>query len=125
MTDSLNKLPFDKLTHINLWFFNPDSLGNFNQDLSSLAPFIIAAHAKQVKVLLSIGGGSSHPYYHELLKDTKRTKFVSDLVSAATTHNIEGIDVDLEGSDIYEYYKSFVTELADALRMKNKMIRQL
>ena len=40
MTDSLSNVPFDQLTHINLWFLNPDTLGNFNQDFSALQPFI-------------------------------------------------------------------------------------
>src|SRR5438046_8967300 len=66
MTDSLTNVPFDKLTHINLWFLNPDTLGNFTQDFSSLAPFINMAAAKTVKVLASIEGGSPHPSYHAL-----------------------------------------------------------
>lgn len=69
-------VPFDKLTHINLSFLNPDPLGNFTQDYSALAPFIEAAHRSHVKVLVSIGGGGAHPYYHDLLKDEKRGKFV-------------------------------------------------
>src|SRR5215203_2977162 len=76
MTDTLSNVPFDKLTHINLWFLNPDSTGTFTQDFSPLAPFINAAHAKQVKVLASIGGGSPHPYYHALLKDDRRAGFI-------------------------------------------------
>src|SRR5437870_5756878 len=71
MTDSLENIPFDKLTHINLWFLNPDTAGNFAEDFSALAPFIDAAHNKKVKVLASIGGGSPHPYYHALLRDDK------------------------------------------------------
>jgi GH18 family chitinase len=121
MTDSFN-VPFDKLTHINLWFLNPDSLGNFIQDFSSLAPFINAAHAKNVKVLASIGGGSSHPYYHNLLKEDTRAVFINKLVSVVLTNNLDGIDVDLEGSDIDENYESFVTDLANKLRSRSKMI---
>jgi chitinase len=122
MTDSLNSVPFDKLTHINLWFLNPDSTGNFTQDLSSLKSFIDAAHAKNVKVLASIGGGSAHPYYHSLLKEDKRKMFVDNLIDVVNRYSLDGIDVDLEGSDIDENYESFVTELASALRSKNKMI---
>jgi chitinase len=122
MTDSLSNVPFDKVTHINLWFLNPDTLGNFTQDLSSLAPFINAAHTKNVKVLASIGGGSPHPYYHSLLKEDKRPMFINDLVSLVTKYNLDGIDVDLEGGDIDENYESFVIDLAAALRSKNKMI---
>ncbi len=122
MSDDLNNVPFDKLTHINLWFLNPDTLGNFNQDLSALAPFINAAHKKNVKILPSIGGGSPHPYYHALLKEDKRATFINNLVSVVTKYNMDGIDVDLEGGDIDENYESFVVELAAALRARKKMI---
>ena len=122
MTDSVQNVPFDKLTHINLWFLNPDSLGKFTQDFSALAPFINAAHAKGIKVLASIGGGSPHPYYHALLKNDKRPQLVADLVSIAQRYNLDGIDVDLEGGDIDENYEAFVTELAAALRAQDKLI---
>src|SRR5215217_4224229 len=94
MTDTLSNVPFDKVTHINLWFLNPDTLGNFMQDFSSLQPFINAAHAKNVKVLASIGGGSPHPYYHALLKDDKRTMFITNLIEVVSKYNLDGIDVD-------------------------------
>ncbi len=122
MTDTLSKIPFDKVTHINLWFLNPDTLGNFTQDLSLLQPFINAAHAKKVKVLASIGGGSPHPYYHALLKDDKRAMLVNNLISVVTKYGLDGIDVDLEGGDIDENYENFVVDLASALRSRNKMI---
>jgi hypothetical protein len=52
-----------------------------------------------VKVLVSIGGGGAHPYY-DLLKDEKRAMFIERLTSAAMKYNVDGIDVDLDGSDI-------------------------
>jgi len=113
---------FKKLTHINLWFLNPDSLGNFTRDLSALETFVTRAHRKNVKVLFSIGGGSKHPQYHYLLKDDKRAMFINNLVSEVLKYNLDGIDVDLEGSDIDEYYEKFVVELAHALRSHHKMI---
>lgn len=122
MIDSLHTVPFDQLTHINLWFLNPDSAGNFTQDLSPLLPFVDAAHAKKVKVLASIGGGSAHPYYHALLKEDRRKIFVDNLVRVASQYKLDGIDVDLEGGDIDENYESFVGELATALRTRNKLI---
>src|SRR6185295_11606142 len=78
LTADVKKVPFNKLTHVNLWFLNPDTLGKFTRDLSALAPFIKAAHRKKVKVLFSIAGGSPHPYYHALLNDDHRTTFIDD-----------------------------------------------
>ncbi|MEX2234216.1 MAG: glycosyl hydrolase family 18 protein [Cyclobacteriaceae bacterium] len=114
--------PFKRLTHINLWFLNPDTLGNFTQDLAGLHPFIDRAHRKDVKVLFSIGGGSKHPQYHKLLKDEYRTEFIGKLVAVALKTNVDGIDVDLEGSDISENYEKFIVELASAMRSHNKLI---
>jgi len=122
MRDTLSKVPFDKVTHINLWFLNPDTLGNFNQDFSALRPFINAAHDKNVKVLASIGGGSPHPYYHALLKDDKRTVFINNLMAVVTKNNLDGIDIDLEGGDIDENYENLVVELASELKSQKKMI---
>lgn len=122
LTDSAISVPFDLLTHINLWFLNPDSSGAFEQDFSSLQPFVAAAHSKKVKVLISIGGGSAHPYYQALLQEDKRARFIAGLVSIVLSNNLDGIDVDLEGSDIDANYEPFVTELAAALRLQHKII---
>jgi GH18 family chitinase len=121
MNDFKN-VPFNKLTHINLYFHNPDTLGNFVNDFSALEPFIGAAHKKNVKVLFSIAGGGAHPYYHALLKDDKRAVFIENLVSQVLMYNFDGIDVDIEGGDIDENYEPFVIELATALRRHNKLI---
>jgi len=116
------EVPLKRLTHVNLWFLNPDSLGNFTKDFSSLEPFIKAAHKKKVKVLFSIGGGSKQAQYHTLLQDDQRGMLIEKLVALTLKHDIDGIDVDLEGSDIDENYESFVVELAQALRSHNKLI---
>jgi chitinase len=116
------KVPLKRLTHVNLWFLNPDSLGNFTKDLSSLSRFIKAAHKKNVKVLFSLGGGSKQKQYHTLLQDQHRGAFIEKLVALTLQHNMDGLDVDLEGSDIDENYEEFVTELADALHGHNKLI---
>jgi GH18 family chitinase len=115
-------VPFKRLTHVNLWFFNPDSLGNFTQDLSGLEPFINKAHRKDVKVLFSIGGGSKQKQYHKLLKDEYRPALVKNLVAQAIQYNVDGIDVDLEGGDIDDNYENFVVELGQALRAHNKLL---
>jgi chitinase len=114
----LNTVPFDKLTHVNVYFLNPDTLGNFNTDLSGLMPFIKAAHAKSVKVLPSIAGGGRHPYYHALLRDDKRPAFIKNLVDVVLKYGFDGVDVDIESNDIDENYEKFATELSAALRAK-------
>lgn len=115
-------VPFEKLTHVNLSFLNPDADGNFTRDYSAISAFVDAAHRNRVKVLASIGGGGAHPYYHALLKDDKRRMFIEHLVSVAVKYNLDGIDVDLEGSDIDENYEGFVVELGKELRARSKLM---
>ena len=45
--EETKEVPLKRLTHINLWFLNPDSSGNFTKDFSALEPFIKAAHKKK------------------------------------------------------------------------------
>jgi chitinase len=120
--ETVKGVHFKRLTHINLAFLNPDSTGNFRQDLSPLNPFIRKAHQKDVKILFSIGGGSKQPQYHALLEDENRAGFIEKLVTVALKYNIDGIDVDLEGSDIDENYEKFIIELATSLRTHQKLI---
>jgi chitinase len=122
MTADLKTVPFDKLTHINLHFLNPDTLGNFNQDLSAIIPFVKAAHAKGVKVLPSIAGGGRHDYYHSILKDDKRAKFINDLLLITLKYGFDGIDVDIEGRDIDENYENFAVGLARVLKPHKKLV---
>lgn len=116
------KFPFKRVTHVNLFFLNPDTLGNYNQDLKLLEPFVRKAHKKGLKVLLSIGGGGEHPYYHRLLQDDKRGMIVQKLVDMVVENNLDGIDNDLEHSDIDENYEDFVVELRSALNAHNKLL---
>jgi len=111
----------NKITHLNIAFINPDSTGNFQQDLA-IDTLIKKAHKKKVKVLASIAGGGQHPYYKTLLQDDNRKRFVANLVSLVQQHKLDGIDVDLEGNDIDRNYLNFVTELSASLRPLHKLL---
>ncbi len=111
----------NKITHLNIAFINPDTTGNFNQYLA-IDTLIKKAHNKKVKVLASIGGGGSHTYYAALLEDDKRKMFIDNLFSLVERYNLDGIDVDLEGSDIDKNYEKFVVELATELKSHKKLI---
>lgn len=115
-------VPFGRVTHINLWFLNPDSLGNYNQDLSGLSEFVDEAHDQNAKVLFSIGGGGNYPHYEHLLTDKYRSVLIDNLVDEVLQYNVDGVDVDLEGSAIDENYEPFVIELGIELRNHNKMM---
>lgn len=110
-----------QITHLNLVFINPDSTGKFTNNTD--VPKIIAlAHKFHVKVLMSIGGGNIPAYLPGLLADDKRQAFINSIVNEAVKQDYDGVDVDLEGDAVNNYYSAFVTELADALSAKHKLI---
>lgn len=119
--DSLTHSLLDKVTHLNIAFVNPDSSGKFNEQ-PGISKLIKLAHKRNVKVLASIGGGGSHAYYAPLLQKQRRSSFIKELVLMVNSHAFDGIDVDLEGSDIDINYEPFVIELAQALKQNKKLI---
>jgi chitinase len=122
MTADLKTIPFDKVTHINLTFLNPDTMGNFTEDYSALIPFVKAAHANKVKVIASIAGGTRHTYYDKLLKDDRRGQFINDLVSIVMKYGLDGINIDIEGGDVNDNYESFAVGMARALKAHKKIL---
>ncbi|MEJ1238139.1 glycosyl hydrolase family 18 protein [Chryseolinea sp. T2] len=110
------------LTNINLWFVNPDSSGRYTQDFKGLQQFVEKAHKHHTKVLFSIGGGSKQPQYKWLLADDRRAQLIDSLMVLVMRYNLDGIDVDLEGSDIHDTYENFVVDLATALHARQKLI---
>ena len=111
---------FNKITHLNIAFINPDTSGNFNLELA-IDTLIKKAHDKDVKVLASIGGGGAHEYYKKLLQEKNRQTFIKNLVFLINRYDLDGIDVDLEGRDIDDNYEKFVTELSATLKPLNKL----
>lgn len=119
---------YSDLTHINIAFENPvndDGELSFHSQNESL---IQAAHAKGVKVLVSIGGGSAvndkvlAPRYRQLLSPGKRADFAARLVEYIQKHGFDGIDVDLEGPAIDDDYGPFIDELAKQLKPAGKLL---
>ena len=116
------KIDFEKITHLNLAFENPI---NDEGDLSfnpSNTLVIGTAKKQQVKILLSIGGGSasSDPAllqrYATLLDAQHRSRFVMKLSSFLIEHHFDGLDVNLEGPAITADYAPFIAELSTALQ---------
>ncbi|MEO5889794.1 MAG: glycosyl hydrolase family 18 protein [Ferruginibacter sp.] len=117
----VNKISFESLTHLNIAFVNPDSLGNLVLP-PGFDTLIQKAHEYKVKVLASIGGGSYNPYIAALLGNPERTAFVKRLSQLAIDHNLDGIDVDLEGEAIDKNYDHFITDLSAALKQQGKLL---
>lgn len=121
-------LPYEKVTHLNVAFENPrDGQGTlaFHKDYPTL---IQKARGHGVKVLISIGGGaaSGDPVlkarYVELLSPGKRAVFAEKLTEYVTSHEFDGLDVDLEGPSIDDQYGPFIEELAKRLKPAGKLL---
>jgi len=115
------KIEFQKLTHLNIAFVNPDSAGQL-QLPPGFDSLIEAAHRYKVKVLASIGGGSHNPYYAALLTDGNRLAFVQKLIKLTNEHHLDGIDVDIENDNIDENYVRLVTDLSRQLKPLKKLL---
>lgn len=123
MVEYVNTFDFSKVTHVNVAFFNPDVKGNFPKAKGiGVDEIVRKAHAKNVKVLLSLAGGSDQSQYAGLLKSENRTAFIAKIMDLVEEYNADGIDVDIEGKNIDSNYEAFVTELSAQLKTKGKLI---
>ncbi|MEM8888863.1 MAG: glycosyl hydrolase family 18 protein, partial [Bacteroidota bacterium] len=115
---------FERLTHLNLSFLNPDANGNLVIDGQNIDPIVARARNlnPSIKVFVAIAGGGLtaewEAAYKLRMQAANRTAFVQQLVAYVETHNLDGIDVDLEWSHVDALYSPFVLELADSLHAK-------
>jgi hypothetical protein len=127
----VNTADLTKVTHLNIAFANPNTSGTLSGvSAGNITTVVNAAHAKNVKVLISIGGaGASASTYKTLLANsTSSSSFVTKLVQYAVDNNLDGIDVDIEGDVLgggnvtSSQYQTFVTQLATGLHAKGKIM---
>lgn len=121
-------ISYQKVTHLNIAFENPvNDAGELSFNPAN-RELIRRARAANVKVLVSIGGGSAsgdevlQARYFALLADDKRKAFVTQLAAYVAKHQFDGIDVDIEGPSINADYGDFIADLAAALRPKGKLL---
>ncbi len=120
-SEGFKRIDVQRITHVHYAFINPDSNGNFIHQpfIDSLSTF---CREHNLKLLLSIGGGSAPAYYSKLLSASYRKTFVQALALIAEQYNVTGIDVDLEGARIDSNYEAFIFDLKKALKARNKII---
>jgi chitinase len=122
-----SSIQYSKLTHINIAFENPDANGylTFNTGSNTI---INAAHGQNVKVFVSLGGGSVseggaiRDNYFNLITSGNRTAFIQKIYDYVVAHNFDGVDMDLEGPAINGDYGAFVIALANKLHANGKLI---
>jgi chitinase len=112
-----------RMTYLNLCFAAVDAAGNVSYSDAGLDAFVASAHAAGVKVCMAIGGASvieDGGVYATILQDGTRSSFVDKLTQYAVDHQLDCIDVDLEGNGVNQYYEAFVVELAAKLHGSGK-----
>jgi GH18 family chitinase len=124
-----NTFDFNKVTHLNLAFKNPNAAGVFPSMTLGEKNLVTKAHQQGVKVLLAIGGGTVSgdaswiARYDDLMSSTKVSGFAGSLTRYCVANQLDGIDVDLEGNAIDEnLYGPFIEELYDSLKKENKLL---
>jgi chitinase len=128
LTTFSNTFDFIRATHLNIAFKNPNASGDLPALSTSEAYLVSTAHYHGVKVLISLGGSSTgssgtlQSTYFNLINSTNRSVFCSKLKQYAVNNNLDGIDVDIEGSGINSDYGGFIQVLADSLHSAGKLL---
>lgn len=121
-------IDYSKVTHINIAFENPK---NENGDLSfnrKNEVLIAKARANKIPILVSIGGGAASgdkvllARYFDLISESKRANFAARISEYLMAHNLDGLDVDIEGPSINNDYGAFIEALAKELKPKGKLL---
>jgi chitinase len=91
-------LPYDQLTHLNYAFLTVNRDGSLNDgglNTTRMQSIITQAHAANVKVLISVGGGANAQMGEAATK--ARGTLIANVEAFASKYGFDGIDVDWEG----------------------------
>lgn len=126
--DWATKIDFTKMTHLLLAFGTVDtsndwSLGAADADVKTLAA---AAHAHQVKILVSIGGASDDiGILNQYGTKSNIAPMVANLYAMVTKLDLDGVDVDLERGAMMKSssnYPAFVSALLSTFHPKGMLV---
>lgn len=120
-----NKIDYCKLTHLNICFANPDSLGNML--MPDTLPHIlnyVKSKNPDLKIYISLAGGALSKKQKETWKyfidiPENRPEFIEKIVAYTEKFGFNGVDVDLEWQDVTKGYSPFVLELKNELKLKD------
>jgi GH18 family chitinase len=130
--DQSPTLNFNQLTHVNYAFVTVGSgQGGINAPNDGLIRNLVtAAHAKNVKVLASIGGGGGNndTYFHSIAANAGyRTTFINNCDAMLIKYNLDGIDIDWEYPEespdpSTKNFTTLMSELAAKFHPKSKLV---
>lgn len=120
----IGAIQFEKLTHINYAFLTPNKDGTFASigNPVELREIVEKAHAKGVKVLISVGGWGWNDEFEALAANpTSRTMFVNGVVDLTDKFKLDGADIDWEfpiQGKSSDHFLALMQELRKALLNK-------
>jgi hypothetical protein len=123
LSNWIGRIDGSRMSYLNLCFAEVSAEGAVSYPDTGLDAFVTAAHSAGVKVCMAIGGGAiidTGGPFATVLQDGSRDAFVDELVEYAAQHQLDCIDVDLEGNAVNQYYEAFVTSLAAKLHGAGK-----
>jgi GH18 family chitinase len=119
-------IDFTKMTHLNLAFATANGSNNWNLGASDadVAALVAAAHAKNVRVLASLGGGGGDQSVINQYKNAGNVPaLVANLDTLVATLDLDGVDVDIEDpGNLGADYTTFVDAVIAKLRPKGKLV---
>ena len=134
VTNGLNKLRFNTITHVNYSFAIPTSDGGLRPlENPSLAKQIIKkAHANNAKVFIAIGGWSYNgtplesTFKSATATKAKRAKFVNSILKLVDKYGFDGVDMDWEHPRVDDsskkQYEAVMVTLSKKLHAKGKLL---
>ena len=128
VTTFTKNFDFKQVTHLNYAFQNPDALGNLVDSNNGMVEMVAKAHLNNVKVLISLGGGSAangtikDNFINLISTSEKRAAFIHKIALYLKTFKLDGLDVDEEGPAINSNYGAFIKQLADSLKPKGLLL---
>ncbi|MGD0610973.1 MAG: glycosyl hydrolase family 18 protein [Anaerolineales bacterium] len=111
-------IPYDQLTHINYAFLLPRPDGTFEAPANpwKIQSIVQSAHARGVKVLISVGGWGQAAEFESLAGESgTRSVFVSGVAALLKQYDLDGVDIDWEYPDPGASMQNYLT-LMQALR---------
>lgn len=123
----IEELDYDTLTHVALAFTNPtdpETGGTWFEYVDPVAVerLVELAHAKDVKVLASIGGAAESDIIRAKIEPETVDEYVEELAAYVERFDLDGVDVDIEGGVVDATYGPLVVKLAQKLRPEGKLL---
>ncbi len=123
-----NSIDYCKLTHLNLAFANPDNEGELIVPESIIQVMNDARSANEdILIFISLAGGSITSEqglnWSSFIDDYVKTPILIDkIMDYVLTHDLDGIDVDLEWDHVTKGYSNFILALHAALAKEGKLL---